>query len=130
MALDRDNLPAELETWLANNGLATLATIQKDGAPHVTMVGANWDPEARMLRIISSDGAQKVVNLQRDPRCSVTFGLGGVWASFEGTAEVTSDPERVATAVEHYERRFRPVSENPKRVAIEVSVNRVLGRWG
>lgn len=128
--MDPHDLPEALQDWLAENGLAMLATIRKDGSPHVTMVGANWDPDERLIRIISSEGAVKVANIRRDGRASVSFGLGGMWATFEGEAEVTADPDRVATAVEHYQRRFPTVSDNPARVAIEVRPTKVLGRWG
>jgi hypothetical protein len=41
---------------------------------------------------------------------------------------VTRDPKRVQAAVQGFERRYRPAGENPRRVAIEITVERVLGR--
>ena len=53
---------------------------------------------------------------------------GGRWLTLEGTAEVTDDRERVAEAVTRYAERYRPPGERSDRVAIEIRVDRVLGR--
>jgi hypothetical protein len=41
---------------------------------------------------------------------------------------VTDDPARVAAAVAAYATRYRQPGENPDRVALEITVERVLGR--
>jgi F420H(2)-dependent biliverdin reductase len=41
---------------------------------------------------------------------------------------VSDDPERVAAAVAAYTARYRPPRDNPTRVAIEITVERILGR--
>jgi hypothetical protein len=41
---------------------------------------------------------------------------------------VTDDPDRVAAAVNAHGVRYRQPGENPTRVAIEITVERVLGR--
>jgi hypothetical protein len=53
---------------------------------------------------------------------------GGRWLTLEGAADVTDDPERVAEAVRRYAERYRTPRPNPERVAVEVTVDRVLGR--
>ena len=53
---------------------------------------------------------------------------GGRWLSLEGTAVVTDDPARVAAAVEGYAGRYRQPGEREDRVAIEIHVDRILGR--
>jgi hypothetical protein len=53
---------------------------------------------------------------------------GGRWLTFEGPARVTDDPERVAEAVRRYAGRYRQPGERADRVAIEIAVDRVLGR--
>ena len=40
---------------------------------------------------------------------------------------VRDDAASVAEAVERYARRYRQPRENPARVAIEISVDRILG---
>ena len=41
---------------------------------------------------------------------------------------MSDDPERVAEAVRRYALRYRQPAENPRRVVIEIAVDRVLGR--
>jgi hypothetical protein len=53
---------------------------------------------------------------------------GPRWLSLEGPVTVTSDPDRVAAAVARYADRYRQPGENPERVAIEITVERILGR--
>ena len=53
---------------------------------------------------------------------------GGRWLTLEGTAVVTDDPDRVAEAVRRYAERYRQPGERTDRVAIEITVDRVLGR--
>ena len=52
---------------------------------------------------------------------------GRRWLTLEGTAVVRDDAASVADAVERYARRYRQPRENPARVVIEISVDRVLG---
>jgi hypothetical protein len=53
---------------------------------------------------------------------------GGRWLTLEGTARVSSDPADVATAVEMYAARYREPGTREDRVAIEIAVDRILGR--
>jgi hypothetical protein len=53
---------------------------------------------------------------------------GGRWLSLEGTATVTDDPARVAAAVDGYAARYRQPGQRDDRVAIEIQVDRILGR--
>jgi hypothetical protein len=53
---------------------------------------------------------------------------GGRWLTLEGTAVVTDDPDRIAEAVDRYTRRYRQPGARDDRVAIEITVDRVLGR--
>ncbi len=67
-------------------------------------------------------------NVEVSGRAVVCQVDGRRWLSLEGAASVARDPGTVATAVEAFEARYRPARENPKRVAIEIGVDRVLGR--
>jgi hypothetical protein len=53
---------------------------------------------------------------------------GGRWLTVEGSAVVTDDPDRVAEAVRRYAERYRQPGEREDRVAIEVRVDRMMGR--
>ncbi len=130
MALDPSALSDEVLAFLGEYHLATLTTHRPDGSPHVVPVGFGYDAEARLVRIITFPSSRKVRNLVAAPgsRAVVCQVDGGRWLSFEGPATVTDDPTRVAAAVDAYAARYRQPGERPDRVAIEIAVDRILGR--
>ena len=117
----------ELE-FLGERHLASLTTLRADGSPHVVAIAFSYDRAAGLVRIISSDDTQKVRNIERDPRAAVSQVEGPRWLTLEGAARVLRDEESVRLAVTAFEARYRPVRENPRRVAIEIRVERVVGR--
>jgi PPOX class probable F420-dependent enzyme len=128
MALDLAALDDAVLTFLSERQLASLTTLRADGSPHVVPVGFGYDAEARIVRIISFAGSQKVVNALRGGRAAVSQVDGGRWLTLEGTVTATDDPDRVAAAVAAYAARYREPSERTDRVAIEIAVDRILGR--
>ncbi len=128
MALDPAALDDAVLTFLSERHLASLTTLRADGSPHVVPVGFGYDAEARIVRIISFAGSQKVVNALRGGRAAVSQVDGGRWLTLEGTVTATDDAERVAAAVAAYAARYREPSERADRVAIEIKVDRILGR--
>jgi PPOX class probable F420-dependent enzyme len=130
MPLDPAALPDDVLAFTTERHLATLTTLRPDGSPHVVAVGFTWDPAARLARVITFAPSRKARNLRAAPgsRAVVCQVDGGRWLSFEGPATVTDDPERVAEAVRRYAERYRTPGERPDRVAIEIAVDRVLGR--
>ena len=52
---------------------------------------------------------------------------GARWLSLEGIASVNRDPDGIRDAELRYAQRYRTPRPNPRRVAIEVLVKRVLG---
>lgn len=128
MALNLAALDEAVLTFLSERHLASLTTLRSDGSPHVVPVGFGYDVEARIVRIISFAGSQKVVNALRGGRAAVSQVDGGRWLTLEGTVTATDDPDRVAAAVAAYAARYREPSERADRVAIEIAVDRILGR--
>ncbi|MDA2974250.1 MAG: TIGR03618 family F420-dependent PPOX class oxidoreductase [Actinomycetota bacterium] len=128
MALDPAALDDAVLTFLSERHLASLTTLRADGSPHVVPVGFGYDVESRIVRIISFAGSQKVVNALRGGRAAVSQVDGGRWLTLEGTVTATDDAERVAAAVAAYAARYREPSERTDRVAIEIKVDRILGR--
>ena len=128
MGFDAAALPDEVRTFLAERHLATLTTLDADGRPHVVAIGFTFDPGRRLVRVITDAGSQKALNAARGGRAAVAQVDGKRWLSLEGAATVTDDPDRVAAAVNAHGVRYRQPGENPNRVAIEISVERVLGR--
>ena len=129
MALDPDALEPEVLAFLGEYHLASLTTLRADGSPHVVPVGFSYDPDERLVRIITRSGSQKVANARRGGRAAVSQVDGARWLTLEGEVSVSDDPERIAAAVAGYAARYRQPSESPTRVAIEIGVDRILG-WG
>ena len=128
MAHDPAALPEGVRAFLAERHLATLTTLRADGSPHVVAVGFTWDDEARMVRVITNGPSQKAQNVRRGSARAVVAQVDGRrWLSLEGAPRVSEDPERVAEAVRRYAQRYRQPSENPRRVVLEIAVDRVLG---
>ena len=129
MALDPCALPDAERAFLAERHLATLTTLRPDGTPHVVAGGFTWDDDASVVRIITNGTSRKVAHVRAgSPRAVVAQVDGRRWLSLEGVPEVSDDPARVAEAVRRYALRYRQPSENPRRVVIEIAVDRVLGR--
>jgi PPOX class probable F420-dependent enzyme len=131
MALDPRALPEAALGFLTERHLATLTTLRADGSPHVVAVGFTFDPDHALVRVITFAAARKVRNViggggvGRAAVCQVD---GRRWLTLEGRATVTDDPARVAEAVRRYAERYRQPGERDDRVAIEIVVDRVLGR--
>ena len=120
-------LPPALATFWSERHLCVLSTIGRGGQPHAVPVGAILDPEEGCAWIITRGGSQKVVNIQRDPRLSVTQVDGGRWSSLVGTGEIREDAASIARACDRYASRYRTPSPNPERVAIRITVDCILG---
>ena len=128
MALDPTDLPTSTLDFLRERHLASLTTLRADGSPHVVPVGFSFDPDAQLVRIITFEGSVKVTNARRGGRAAVSQVDGGRWLTLEGTISATDDPDRVAAAVAGYAARYREPNPRPDRVALEIAVDRVLGR--
>jgi len=122
--------PALLAFWRARH-LCTVTTIRPDGSLHVTPMGIVLDPErglawgitsgrslkARNLRSAGSLGARQIAVCQIDGRW---------WSSLAGTADVLDEPDVVREAERRYAERYRTPRVNLERVALRITVERVL----
>ena len=124
--MDPHRLGADALAFLAERHLATLTTLRADGSPHVVPVGFTFDVERGIVRVITFAGAVKARNAARGGRAAVGQVDGARWITLEGVARVTADPLDVAAAVAAYAVRYRQPKERPDRVAIEITIDRVL----
>jgi len=114
-------------SFLAERHLATLTTLRADGSPHVVPVGFTYDPATRIARVITSGGSAKARHVRGGGRVALCQVDGRRWLTLEGTAAVRDDAAAVADAERRYAERYRQPRANPARVALEISVDRVLG---
>ena len=130
MSLDPTDLSDDVLEFLRERHLATLTTLRPDGSPHVVAVGFTWDDDDRLARVITWDDSKKARNVLESPgsRAVVSQVDGGRWLSLEGTATVTTDPDRCREGERRYAERYREPKQREDRAVIEIAVDRVLGR--
>lgn len=79
----------------AHNARTTwLATINEDGSPHVTAVGAVWVDGTYWFQ--TGSGTRKGRNVERDPRCSLSASIRHADVVIEGNATRVTEPAVVA----------------------------------
>lgn len=122
------DITQEMLEFLREYHLASLTTLRPDGSPHVVPVGFSYDHDERVVRIITFPASMKYKNALRGGRAVVSQVDGGRWLTLEGTVRAVSDSERVGLAVAGYAARYRQPSERDDRVAIEIAVDRIMGR--
>lgn len=86
-ALDAPNARS---TWLT--------TVNPDGSPHVTPVGALWVDGTFWFQ--TGAGTRKARNVVRDPRCSIAVSVLGADVVIDGDAARVTEPVQVARIAE------------------------------
>jgi PPOX class probable F420-dependent enzyme len=128
MARQPHDLAADTLLFLAERHLATLTTLRADGTPHVVPVGVTYDAATGTARVITSGASAKARHIREGrTRVAVCQVDGRRWLTLEGAATVRGDEAAVTDAVERYAARYRRPRENPARVVIEISIDRILG---
>ncbi len=82
------------DTGGPNRHTCWLATINRDGSPHVTGIGALWVDGAFWFE--TGERTRKGCNLARDPRCTVSVATHEFDLVVEGEAQLVTDPATVA----------------------------------
>lgn len=123
-----NDITPEMLAFLSEYHLASLTTMRADGSPHVVPVGFSYDHVAQVVRIITFASSLKYKNALRGGRAVVSQVDGGRWLTLEGAVSGTDDIVRVAAAVDGYAARYRQPGEREDRVAIEIAVDRIMGR--
>lgn len=77
-----------------NSRTTWLCTVNEDGSPHVTAVGALWLDGTFWFQ--TGSGTRKGHNVGRDPRSAVAVSIDGADVVVEGDAARVTDPPTVA----------------------------------
>ena len=93
-----------------------LATVNPDGSPHLTGIGALWVDGTFWFET----GAQtrKGRNLARDPRCTLSVATHEFDLVVEGTAEHIRDPQTVGAMAKHWAAQGWPAQVDDSGVAL------------
>ena len=87
---EKDGFPDR--TWLV--------TVNADGSPHVTGIGAVWFDGA--FWFTTGERSRKGRNLARDPRCTIAASMREFDLTIEGVADQVTDPATVAALAEQW----------------------------
>jgi PPOX class probable F420-dependent enzyme len=106
--LDWDRITARLDQGLSqapgtggpDRHTCWLATINPDGSPHVTGIGAAWVD--RTFWFETGQRTRKGKNLAADPRCTLSVATHEFDLIVEGTAQLVEDPDVVAALAEQW----------------------------
>lgn len=98
-----------------------LTTINEDGSPHVTAVGAIWLDDAFWFQ--TGTGTRKGRNVARDPRCSIALSIRDADVVVEGDATRVTEPEAVARAAKAWADGGWPVEPDESGSGITAPFN-------
>ena len=136
------DIPVSAREVIESGQLAHFVTLNGDGSPHVTIVWVGLDDDEIVIGKLSRD--QKVVNILRDPRVSLSmeaptgsqYGMKN-YLVVEGTARVTEGgaPELLRDLAQRYVgpgTKFPPMDSPPRGFVIRVTPQRIrgMGPWG
>lgn len=82
------------DTGGPNRHSCWLTTINADGSPHMTAVGAQWHDDAWWFE--TGPGTRKARNVTKDPRCALSVSTHEYDVTVEGNAVRETDPGKVA----------------------------------
>jgi PPOX class probable F420-dependent enzyme len=125
---------AEFTDFWRERRLCTVTTLRPDGSPHVVPMGVVLDIEAGVAWAITSGRSRKAANIRAGGAEGALFAAcqvdGRHWSTVEGRAVLLDDAESVREAERRYAQRYKVPRENPDRVAVRVTLTRVLGNVG
>ena len=119
----------EQEQFLNKNLKAALATLDKNGFPHV--VGMNYFYIDGAIYMTSYGKAQKVVNIRRNPKVGVMVETGRSYGELQGVmvrghCEIIEDPEQVQRSLRAIGQKQGQRSEVPRQAATSMPKRVVL----
>jgi PPOX class probable F420-dependent enzyme len=120
--------PEEQAAFLQEGHKAALATLDKDGFPHVVAMG--FMEKDGVIYMTSYGKAQKVLNIRRNPKVGIMIEAGKNYGDFRGLmirghCEIIADPALVAETIRTLQEAQSAKSEAP-REAILSAPKRVI----
>jgi len=115
-----------LSAFWAERHLCSVTTTCSDGGLHVTPMGIVLDADAGMAWGITSSSSENARNLRERPEVAACQLDGTWWSSLMGKGEVSDDPLVISEAEARYAARYRMPLPNPDRVAVRITIERVL----
>ena len=128
---------------LGPRGVATLATIKKDGRPQLSVITYAYDAAEQVIRVSLTDDRAKTRNLRRDPRATLMVHPEVYkYAVYDGDAElspVARKPDdatvdelvelyRAASGKEHPDwDEYRAAMVADKRLVLRIRVKHAYG---
>jgi hypothetical protein len=104
-----------------NSRTTWLSTVNEDGSPHVTAVGALWVGGTFWFQ--TGAGTRKARNVARDPRCSVAVSIRDADVVIEGDAVRVTEPDAVARAAKAWADSGWPVEPDETGSGITAPFN-------
>jgi hypothetical protein len=98
-----------------------LTTINEDGSPHVTPVGAIWLDGSFWFQ--TGSGTRKCRNVERDPRCTVALSVRDADVVVEGSASRVTDPDDLKRAAGAWAEGGWPAKPDPSGTGITAPFN-------
>src|SRR5262249_43645093 len=86
-------IPDNVRAFLEEPHFAVMATINRDGAPQLTVMWYALHPTEDVVLLNASRGLLKERNLRRDPRMALCIEEGMRYVTLTGTAELVEDRE-------------------------------------
>ncbi len=124
------HLTPEQRVFVTERHLATLSTLRADGTVHVVPVAFTWDHDKGVARVTTNRTSVKARNARgyadAPARGSICQVDGGRWITLEGELRVLQDEESVRDAERRYAVRYRELEDNPERIVLELSVDKVM----
>lgn len=124
-------LPAEARDLLDRPEFATVATIEPDGRPHLSVVWLGRDGDDVLFSTVR--GRRKTTNLERDPRVTVLVYPKDdpyTYVEIRGTATLEDDPTGALIDAMSHKYEGKGWDHAPDgRVVVRVSADKVV-RYG
>jgi hypothetical protein len=103
-----------------NSRTTWLCTVNEDGSPHVTPVGALWVDGAFWFQ---TGATRKGRNVARDPRCSIALSIRDADVVIEGEAARVTDPDSIARIAKAWADQGWPAEPDPTGSGITAPFN-------